>query len=385
MDGGSREPTHHRSGERATLKRKLDAGVNIHMPAPRRIGKTWTIGRLAGDLRSAGWLAVEVDVQGMSTPHQFAADLCARIEEQIDAKKRVMAHLVKRLDGLLGGGWGDKPLEALGRVDPVQFAETLVDALSQSEKNTVIIIDEISYFFLALAETDAKAAHQFAYQLRALQLRYKKVRWLITGSIGLDTIARRYNLQGAFVDFETFPLESFTPEQARSYLRDPAVQEQLTHPFTASDEDFEAMFADLGWLAPFYLKLVANEVRPSLQGANGPGQATKADFDAAFDRLLQPHRRAEFAVWPEHVRKNLPAADRAVAEHVLAALSRHPEGETEDTLIAHTVSAEPGAGQRQIREVLSILVTDGLLMRSGQRFKFRSGLVRRYWLDYEAA
>lgn len=377
--------THHRSNERTILKRKLDAGVNVHMPAPRRIGKTWTIGRLASDLRSAGWLAVEVDVQGMSSPHQFAADLCARIEEQMDAKKRVMSHLKERLDGLLGGGWGEKPIEALGRVDPIKFAETLVEALSQSGQNTVIIIDEISYFFLALAEADAKAAHQFAYQLRALQLRYKKVRWLITGSIGLDTIARRYDLQGAFVDFEIFSLESFTTEQARSYLRDPTVQEQLNHPFTASDEDFEAMFSYLGWLAPFYLKLVANEVRPSLQGADGPGQATKADFDAAFERLLLPHRRAEFAVWPEHVRKNLPAADRTVAEHVLAAVSQHPEGETEDTLIARVVSMELGAGQRQIREVLSMLVTDGLLMQSAKRFKFRSGLIRRYWLDYEVA
>lgn len=384
MDAASRGPTHHRLNERSTLWRKLEAGVNIHMPAPRRIGKTWTIGRLAADLRKAGWLAVEVDVQGMSTPHQFAADLCARIEEQIRTTQRVRAHLMQRLEGLLGGGWGDKPLDALGRVDPVQFAETLIDALSQSEKNTVIIIDEISYFFLALAEKDAQEAHRFAYQLRALQSRYKKVRWLITGSIGLDTIARRYDIQGAFVDFEVFPLEAFTPDQARSYLRDEAVQEQLTHPFEASDADFEAMFDDLGWLAPFYLKLVANEVRPSIPRDSERAQATKLDFDAAFEKLLQPNRRAEFAVWPEHIRKNLPVADRTVAEHMLSVLSKHSKGEIEDTLLANTAAAEPSVTQRQVREVLAMLVNDGLLITSEKRFRFRSGLIRRYWQDYEA-
>lgn len=382
---------HHRSEQRMTLIRKLEAGNSIHMPAPRRIGKTWTIARLATDLRSAGWCAVEVDVQGMSTPDQFATDLCARIEEQISSKSRFTAHLRQRFEQLLGGDWGDKPLDALGRVNPIDFAENLVAALADGGEKTAIIIDEISYFFLALAEQDPKLAHSFAYRLRALQQRYKSVCWLITGSIGLDTIARRYGLEGAFVDFETFSLEPFTKAEARSYLRDPALQQQLNHPFDASDADLDAMFDDLGWLAPFYLKLVANEVRPSIPGTgNQPGKATKADFDVAFERLLQPNRRSEFAVWREHVDKNLPAADSAVAKRLLDFLSQSPDGEIEATLLSHMSSSsqgptlESGATRRQVRDILAILINDGLLMKTEQRFRFLSGLVRRYWQEYEA-
>ncbi len=375
---------HERLSERQTLKRKLFAGLSIHMPAPRRIGKTWTIGKLATDLREDGWLAVECDVEGMSTPKQFAEELCARIEEQTAALDRVKSHVMQRINNLLGGGWGDKPIDALGRVDPIQFAETLIDSLDQSGKDAVIIVDEISYFFLALAEKDAKEAHAFAYQLRALQQRYKNVRWLITGSIGLAMIARRYGLEGAFVDFETFELPPFTHEEARSYLRDPAIQEQLNHRFQASDADFDAMFTDLGWLAPFYLKLVANEVRPSAEADGGVRWATQADFDVAFERLLQPNRQAEFAVWREHVRKNLPSADRTIAGHLLGFLSQHPVGETEDTLLAQTALSEPSVTKRQMRDVLGMLINDGLLLKSDGRFKFRSGLVRRYWQEHVA-
>jgi hypothetical protein len=217
------------------------------------------------------------------------------------------------------------------------------------------------------------------------------VRWLITGSIGLDTIARRYSLEGAFVDFETFPLEPFTKAEARSYLRDKAVQQQLNHPFDASDADFDAMFDDLGWLAPFYLKLVANEVRPQIPGTGDqPGRATKADFDTALERLLQPNRRSEFAVWREHVDKNLPASDSAVAKRLLDVLSQHPDGETEATLLTHAASPSQGATlqssatPRQVRDILAMLINDGLLMKTEQRFRFHSGLVRRYWKEYEA-
>lgn len=376
---------HNRKKERALLKRKLEAGVSIHMPAPRRIGKTWTIARLADDLRGDGWQAIEMDVEGMRTSIEFASDLCKRIETHIPISSRWKAHFSKRIDNVLGGKWGDRPIDALGKIDPIEFAETLIAALDESSEKTAIIIDEIAYFFLGFAETSQQEARDFAYKLRALQQRYKKVRWLLTGSIGLDTIARRYGLAGAFVDFETFLLEPFTGAEARSYLRDPQIQQQLTHAFDASDADFDWMFEELGWLAPHYLQMVANEVRPSMPGK--PGQistAKQTDFEAAFGRLLQPNRQAAFAVWDEHISKNLPVPDRAVAKHLLNVLSRSTDGETENTLLVRAVEVQGSATKLQVREVLSVLLNDSLITKTGDRYTFRSGLIRRYWQEYQA-
>jgi hypothetical protein len=363
---------HNRRQERGLLKRKLEAGLSIHMPAPRRIGKTWTIGRLAADLRADRWHVIEIDVEGMRTPGEFARDLCARIEAQASAWDRVKTHAVHRLNNLLGGKWGDKPLDALGKVDPIEFAEILIASLAEAGEKTAIFVDEISYFFLALAEEDTKEAHAFAYKLRALQQRYKKVNWLITGSIGLDTIARRYGLQGAFVDFETFALEPFTTAEALSYMRDPAMQQMFNHSFNASDTDFESIFGKLGWLAPYYLNLLANEVRPSIAGAAGErATATRADLDAAFEKLLQPNRRSAFAVWREHIDKNLPKSDRAFAKHILGFLSRRgSEGENEDTLLAQ-LSSIGSATKPQLREILAMLINDGLIKKVGQRLTYR--------------
>lgn len=376
---------HNRLEERSLLKRKLEAGLSIHMPAPRRIGKTWTIGRLAADLRADHWRVTEIDVEGMRTPGEFARSLCARIEAQTSTRDRFKTHAMHRLNSLLGGSWGDKPLDALGKVDPVEFSEVLIASLDESGEKTAIIIDEISYFFLALAEENVKEAHAFAYKLRALQQRYKKVRWLITGSIGLDTIARRYGLEGPFVDFETFVLEPFTTAEALSYMRDPVMQQMFNHRFDAGDADFEAMFSKLGWLAPYYLNLVANEVRPSITGAaEGRARATGADLDAAFEKLLQPNRRSDFAIWREHIDKNLPKPDGTIARHILDFLSKSsPEGEQEDTLLAQ-VSSLGSVTRPQLREILAMLGNDGLIAKVDRRYTFRSGLVREYWQEYEA-
>lgn len=375
---------HNRISERDQLKRKLTAGVSVHMPAPRRIGKTWTINRLATDLRAAGWCAVEVDVEGMRTPSAFARDLCQRIEGQHSIKERFQTHARQRIGNLLSGTWGGTPLEALGKVDPIEFAETLIASLHDSGEKSAIIIDEIAYFFLHFAEDDPQGARDFAYKLRGFQQRYRNVRWLLTGSIGLNVIARRFDLEGAFVDFETFEMHPFTAEEARSFLRDPNLQQQFNHVFDADDADFDAMFAELGWLAPYYLKMVANEVRPSVAcGPNAPARATAADFRAAFDKLLQPNRRSEFAVWSEHVRKNLPTGDRTIAERLLNRLSETTDGETPDTLLAHASQTHAGMTGRQVKDILAMLSNDGLISLTDGRYSFRSGLIRRYWREYE--
>ncbi|WP_315783174.1 MULTISPECIES: hypothetical protein [unclassified Bradyrhizobium] len=375
---------HNRMRERAILRAKLEAGVNINMRAPRRIGKTWTIDQLAGDLRQADWQVVQMDVEGMRSSAEFAQALCQRIEAESSIRDRFRAHCQQRLSNVLGGKWGDRPIDALGKLDPIEFAGTLIASLAESGRKTAIIIDEIAYFFLAFAQAHPDDAHAFAYKMRGLQQAHRTVRWLLTGSIGLDIIARRYRLEGAFVDFDPFELQPFTGAEARSFLRDPKIQLQLTRAFDASDADYDWMFQDLGWLAPYYLKLIANEVHPSVAEGDGqPARATQDDFAAAFERLLQPDRRFAFAVWPEHIQKNFAVEDGALATGILDALSAAADGEIMDTLLARATRIQGSATPRQIRDILDMLMNDGLIARRGDRYGFRSGLVRRYWQDYQ--
>lgn len=377
---------HNRKQERDALKRRLEAGVSINMLAPRRIGKTWTINRLASDLRESGWQVIEMDVEGMGTASEFAQDLCRRLEAESSIKDVVTSHIRQRLNNLIGGKFGERLTDALGKIDPIEFAGVLIASIDDPKQKTAIIIDEIAYFFLAFATENQKEAHAFAYKLRALQQRHRNVRWVLTGSIGLDIVASQYQLEGAFVDFVKFKLEPFTSDQARSFLRDPLIQNQFTSIFDASDADLDWMFEELGWLAPYYLILVANEVRPSAGGNDQQRAiATRTDFEAAFRRLLEPDRKSDFAVWHEHLKKNFPDAVRAIAEEILSVLSITAEGETADTLLAKIAQLQGSATNSQIKAVINSLVNDQLVAKSGDRYTFRSGLVRRYWQEYRAS
>lgn len=375
---------HTRRAQRAILKKKLSAQVNIHMPAPRRIGKTWTINRLAEDLRGEDWLVIELDVQGMSDPEQFARSLCQTIQKQLPPTSIFNASLKQRFKNMIDGNWGTNLEDALGRLAPMAFMKALIEALSQEGKKSAILIDEIAYFALAFAETNPKQAKDFFYQLRSLQLEHRQVRWLATGSIGLNVVAARFGMEGAFVDLETFILDPFTEEEARSFLRDEAIQKTFNYRFDADDETLDIVFTELGWLAPYYLKLVANEVRPS--GAplgfavEGVHTATESDFERAIEKLLEPNRKSDFAVWTEHIDKNFPKPDQEIAGKVLDRLSQEATGETLDTLLASMTQTT----KKRLRDVLALLEIDGLVQKVQGRYRFRSGLIRRYWKEYEA-
>ncbi|MEM9840842.1 MAG: AAA family ATPase [Pseudomonadota bacterium] len=371
---------HERKSERGTLKRKLEAGRNIHMPAPRRIGKTWTINRLAEDMRKEDWLIVELDVQGMSAPDKFARRLCQKIQDQLPKTSGLHAAFKSRLDALIGGDWGTNPIDAIGPVDPVAFLEELLAALEREEKQSAIFVDEIAYFVLGFAETNKDDAKDFFHELRRLQHEYSNIRWLFTGSIGLNVVADRFGLGGAFVDLDTFTLEPFDAREARSFLRDPATQIAFNHSFNASDDDLRVLFDELGWLAPYYLKLVGNEVRPSGEAQGGVLTATRDDLDAAMEKLLEPSRKLEFAVWRDHIDKNLPKTDRGLVRKVLNYLSASTDGEVLSTLQSAMEPDKPKA----VRDILGILQSDGLVDCVEGRYRFRSGLVRRYWQLYEA-
>ena len=100
--------------------------------------------------------------------------------------------------------------------------------------------------------------------------------------------------------------------------------------------------------------------------------------------MLQPGRDSEFCVWREHIEKNLISADQEVAFKILDLLSKEKDGETLETILAIFPQTERASSRKQVKQALGILLNDGLFRLVESRYQFQSGLVRRYWKEYEA-
>ncbi|HSK40087.1 MAG TPA: hypothetical protein VK943_10005 [Arenibaculum sp.] len=377
-----------RLDERRELLFDVRQGRSILMLAPRRVGKTWLMKRFAEDLRGRGWLAVLCDVEGMSRETDFLRHLCHRIEDQEGLAGKAEGRARQIVNQFFSTDNGDGWQQALVRTDWASFAETLVRGLDARNQDTLILVDELALFVRDLLERDARAAKEFLYGLRALQQRYPKVRWLLTGSIGLDTIARRGEIGGALVNFTLFPVEPFGRDAARAFLDHLSAAGRVRRPFTLDDAAFTRLGDELGWLAPYYLEEIAKVIRPSgPRGPDGRSPASVQDVDAAFDAMLAPERRTYFVTWEEHLAKNFPREEAEALRLVLDICAHRPAGERFDTLFARLGGPPWNLGRRDLRDLLTVLTTDGYLSRTedgDRRFRFRSGLLRRYWLRYHA-
>lgn len=377
---------HQRLDERAELKHLLSKGDSILMLAPRRVGKTWIMRRLEEDLAAENWGVVFCDVEGLPDEREFLRHLCQQIEAGEKAKSRAMSHLGQRLKQLLSDGGWTNIQEAITKLNWKAFSETLVSALNEHEHPSVILIDEMSLFVAARLRVDREVVLEFLHHLRSLQQRFPNVRWLFTGSVGLDVVARRANVAGALLNLTSFSVDPFTVPQARSFLHYLQESGRIFKPFELAQEEFSYLERELGWLSPYYLEHIANQIRPTgpIQQSGCPA-AIRADIDSAFDKLLSPQCRGYFVSWEEHIAKNFGAVDEQRLRLILDACSVSADGEQFDTLHAILSRTHASSTLKDIRELLSVLIRDGFLTEDERlkRYKFQSGLIRKYWLKYQ--
>lgn len=374
---------HHRREERRELKALLTNGASILMLAPRRIGKTWLLKKIEMDMKEEEWLCIRIDVEGKQTEEEFLRVLCDEIQTSQNVKTQVISHIKQRFKQVLIEGIDTDLSQAIGKLDSRVFLTTLIESLNEQPAKTLILIDEIALFIHIRAQEDPDGTRALLYHLRNLQQEYTNVIWLLTGSVGLDVVARRHAMQGAILDFDPFPLEPFNEPAARSYIDDLCTKELQHRPFKFGEGAFEHLVQELGWLSPYYLRQLAIQIYPAESSrTDGCLVASVEDVSRAFEKLLSSPFRTRFAAWEEHIAKNFPKEDEQHLRDILATACEAVDGEQEATYLTRLNASGLQMTPRKLRELLNALGNDGYLVKNDNRWKFSSGLLRRYWKEH---
>lgn len=370
-----------RDTDSARLWAHFAKGRNVLMLAPRRIGKTVLLNRLRDESEARGYRAIVLDVQGFREEKAFFQQMCSVIQEELGFGASIVAAFSDKLRQVIkgsdatGGDWR----QLLLNTDWREFARHLLAHLNNDGKPWLVLLDEIPIFALALLESHGmERVHDFLYTLRQFRHAYPNVRWLFTGSIGMDTVARRHGVEGALNDLDAYPLKPFDEETAARFL---------DHIATVNDrklapEAGRHIITRLGWLSPYYLEKIAEEA--SFLSARGrPINIT--DADRALEAMLGLDKRTYWSTWREHLDRNFPDPDKTHLFSVLAIIARSPEGyASRDTLLGE-LNRGATVGADQLRLYLDILEADGYLVVDGpQGHRFRMGLLRDWWRRYVA-
>jgi len=375
-----------REKEVKQLWRYFKKGRNVLMLAPRRMGKTVLLERLKDESERNGFRAVVLDVEGYRHEKDFFQQMCASIQEELGVGQAILASFSERIRRFvqgadnLQGDWRNLLLEMDWRL----FADHLLAQLEETTdgKLWVFLVDEITIFTKALLDGQGgvTSATEFLYTLRKLSRDHPQVRWLFTGSIGLDTIARRHGFEGSLVDLEIFALDPFPLETAKAFLHEIAKRNDVVMTEAAA----LTMCKRLGWLSPYYLERIGEAACE--RTADGK-KVDVEEANLAADSLLDLARRTYWSTWREHLDKNFSDPERARLFTILAEVARRPEGASIDALV---LTLNPATGEplveSSVRGYLDSLEADGYLDADPARsqFHFRMNLLREWWLRYVA-
>jgi hypothetical protein len=357
---------------------------NVLLLAPRRVGKTSLLLATETAERSAGKVnPVYVSVAGARSEDDFVRLLIDAAHTTPTGKRFRLGRLARWLRGgrtiksvtVAGAGAELGPSTASWQ----ERADAAFLALLRVNRPWLFLVDELPVVVLALAEADPSGgrARAFLQWFRHLRQRPEasKLRFVLAGSIGLDAITRRFAISVTINDLLIQRLGPFDEDTADRFL----VQIGCAHDLELTPELRRCIRDHVEWWIPYHLQGVVAGLRVHRRDG-----ITDDDVTRTIDTMLDT--RTFFDSWHERLQDALGRSDRDHALAILGACAVDRSGATVDALravLARTI-VDGEARDRTLRWILDVLLNDGYLVKQDDRWKFRSGLLRRYWQRYFA-
>jgi uncharacterized protein len=358
---------------------------HVLLLAPRRVGKTSLLLALQSEVaRERSATGVYVSVATATNELQFVNNVLQAIYATKPGKRlkpnAIAAWLRRhgrRLKGVKVAGSGID-LEGAAAPEWQEEADQVFAAITASETPWLIMIDELPTLVLLLARQDPQGSRVRAFlqwfrNLRQLPQGHEKLRFVLAGSIGLDNVTRRHRLTDTINDLRDWRLGPFTRENADRFLAELARGYQLE----LGPELREDICDHAEWLIPYHLQVIFSALREQCNARMAPSRTL---LDSAIEALLS--RKTYFGYWDERLHDAFGSPEDERARTILATCARDPRGATASVLQQSIARHLPNPRDRAITAswILDVLGNDGYLVDDEGRFRFRSGLLRRYWL-----
>lgn len=367
---------------------------DVLLLGPRRVGKTSVGRRLCVMAKEQGVHAFEVNVASCTDEAVFIEKLMEAVHEHARSAVAQLAmscwdgisERVKRIRKVTisaGGGsleteLGDKEEEHWTNV-----AGDLLRSLATLEGEWLIYIDELPIFLYNMIDAPGgeKRVRRFLDWFRNdIRNKIPAITWLVSGSVGLDTLVQRYRMPDTINNMSHQHLDPFSPEEADIFLVRLSDSEKLN----LEPEQRRQIMQGIGWTQPYYIQLVVQRlIRPESRGEGDPDRR----ISMALAQVIDPGTDNDFHHWEGRLETQLGKPDALLARELLTTAARDPNGATGQSLLNtlarhdHSDSSEQKAKLIYLRD---ILLRDAYLWRDESsktpRYRFRLELLRQWWL-----
>jgi len=370
----------------AKLQRKLSRS-NVSFLGPRRTGKTSILWWLRDTEHSEKHAYLYMNVEGCRSVDEWIQRMIEEVDaleeqgewsERYGQFKSVIQDQLKRIREFKVAGSG-AILSEIPEQEWKEAGERFFRSLGSADGEFTFLIDEFPVLVKRLAEKSPERASDFLHWFRVQRSRLTNVRFLVTGSIGLPTIVRRYRLTDTINDFEPMRIEPLSEDEARSLARRLADDNELP----VGDGVIDWMLRRIGGPWPYFIQLFLGAIEDTGLPADYGWQEEELEklyrerlLDLTYNQYLQSmwERLGDYFEDGEHRRARAVLAFVTVAEGPVS---------TDGVRACYRESLSAGELFDEVRfsYLLEVLEHDGYLRGAGKDggWEFSSRLLGEFW------
>jgi uncharacterized protein len=390
-------------GREADIARLVEVLRNddVLLLGARRIGKTSIARAVMALLMSQGWKAVEINVAKCQTEYEFIE----KLEEKLTP---LMATALQKAQSAAGDAWSsitkrikdfklkiqdlanlELTLREEAAEDWTKLANDCLKLIASVHGQWLIYVDELPIMLYNIIKADPTNGIQrarrfldwFRNDVRA-QPEVRNIRWLVSGSVGLDTLVQQYGMADTINSFRHEKLPAYTESVALAMLDKLAARYALNFSTIEAKQLIEAVM----WRQPYYLQLAFNHLR-TLQSAGTTDPMPKL-IQQTIELMSEPGADNDFHHWESRLEVQLGVTQALHCRAMLTQSAQQATGTAVENLFALLQERLPNATHEEALHLFTrlrdILERDSYWWADEQsgrkRYRFHLEPLRRWWL-----
>lgn len=363
---------------------------NVAFLGPRRTGKTSCLEQIKAE--PAGFLPILLNLEKHDTVEAWLSDMLVELRKALDQPKGRFAHLSDKAASLLAGiqkielpGVGGVELaKPLAKATWRKPADELLGLLAKSDVPLLFLLDEFPTFLKLVAKKRSREEVEAVlnwFRATRHELKDKKVRFLVTGSIGLKGVVRGLGLAPSINEFDAHEIPPLSDEEAMGLLS--ALAKDNGVPLDTRGQKKILDLLGANW--PILLQLFISEI----QEGEFKKPPTAPQLEAIYlGRLVNGSRNQYCDGMFDRLKDAFTETGRRLAREILKTVCRKPEGlGRQDFDLLHQklepVLSQTASGMEELDHVLDTLKHDGYLLQERTapgHTRFGSNILRDFWL-----
>ena len=382
----SKEDFYIRKKEISRINMHLDAGANLQIAAPRRVGKT-SILYYYLDNPEKGFVHLYFQVESARSKNEFSRKIYKEIikSDAVGAGKKFLEQLksagnsfLSKLKGVKIAGSG-LDFNETQEIDYEDELLNLLLGLDLDGERLVLMIDEFPEVILNIVEenagdvTEAKKFLQANRELRNNSNLRGKVQFIYTGSNSLNLTVGNLDSSSLINDLASVPVTPLNEEESRDLVT--SVLETYKH--SISPQALDHLIASVEWTIPFYFQLIIHEIISEISVGD---EITNAVIDKAFTTALEQRNDHHFEHYVKRLKRVFTAEEGEFIKIFLCKLAGQSTMDKNEVINLAAGTLDEG----RTRRLLDALKYDGYIInQTDSVYKFNSPILKNWWKNHE--